>query len=42
MSSAIQLAGVGLIVAGAFVVSIPAGLIVAGIAALVIGLALSN
>ena len=42
MSTAVQLVGVALIVTGTFILSIPAGLIVAGLAGLLIGLALTN
>lgn len=42
MSTAIQLIGVSLIVAGTILLSLPVGLIVAGIATVVIGLALTN
>lgn len=42
MSTAIQLTGVALIVAGALLLSIPVGLIVAGVAAVLVGLALAN
>lgn len=42
MSTAIQLTGVGLIVAGTLLLSVPVGLIVAGIATVMIGLALTN
>lgn len=42
MSTAIQLTGVALIVAGTLLLSIPVGLIVGGIATVVIGLALTN
>lgn len=42
MSTAVQLVGVALIVAGTFLLSVPAGLIVAGVAAVLIGLALTK
>ena len=42
MSTVIQLAGLGLIVLGVLLLSIPVGLIVAGVAAVVVGLAVSN
>ncbi len=42
MSTAVQLAGLALIITGTLILSLPVGLIVAGAAALLIGLALTN
>jgi hypothetical protein len=42
MSTAVQLAGLALIITGTLILSLPVGLIVAGVAALLIGLALTN
>lgn len=42
MSSAIQLVGVALIVAGTLLMSVPVGLIVAGVATVLVGLAVTK
>ena len=42
MSTGFQIAGVALVVTGIALLSIPAGLIAAGIATLLIGLSLAN
>lgn len=42
MSSAIQLVGVALIVAGTLLMSVPVGLIVAGVATVLVGLAITK